>query len=191
MSVARSLLTGSRLAISVVADKTGFADPTIDKAQQLMVHKDVRLLTVTGGAEVVKQAMKSGKRAVCAGPGNPPVVVDGAEAHEDWRIIVDLLQAAGDGLKRAVAVLAPHPDVLHAGYVQDAQKEYAEARATQAIVRREIGYLLPDLPLVVDPTHAATMAGLGRGAGRPGISAVVMTMSCLAICVAVNAACLA
>jgi acyl-CoA reductase-like NAD-dependent aldehyde dehydrogenase len=55
---------------------TGFADPTIDKAQQLMVHKDVRLLTVTGGSEVVKQAMKSGKRAVCAGPGNPPVVVD-------------------------------------------------------------------------------------------------------------------
>jgi propionaldehyde dehydrogenase len=55
---------------------TCFADPTIDKAQQLMAHKDVRLLTVTGGSEVVKQAMKSGKRAVCAGPGNPPVVVD-------------------------------------------------------------------------------------------------------------------
>ncbi|HET7375639.1 MAG TPA: aldehyde dehydrogenase, partial [Anaerolineae bacterium] len=55
---------------------TGFADPTIEKAQQLMAHKEVRLLTVTGGVEVVKQAMASGKRAVCAGPGNPPVVVD-------------------------------------------------------------------------------------------------------------------
>jgi propionaldehyde dehydrogenase len=31
---------------------------------------------VTGGAGVVKAAMKSGKRAICAGPGNPPVVVD-------------------------------------------------------------------------------------------------------------------
>lgn len=55
---------------------TMFAEPTIDKAQALMTHKDVRLLTVTGGSEVVRQAMQSGKRAVCAGPGNPPVVVD-------------------------------------------------------------------------------------------------------------------
>jgi acyl-CoA reductase-like NAD-dependent aldehyde dehydrogenase len=41
-----------------------------------MKHKDVRLLVVTGGAGVVREAMSSGKRAICAGPGNPPVVVD-------------------------------------------------------------------------------------------------------------------
>jgi acyl-CoA reductase-like NAD-dependent aldehyde dehydrogenase len=41
-----------------------------------MVHGKVRLLAVTGGIGVVREAMKSGKRAVCAGPGNPPVVVD-------------------------------------------------------------------------------------------------------------------
>jgi acyl-CoA reductase-like NAD-dependent aldehyde dehydrogenase len=51
-------------------------EPTIESAQALMVHRDVRLLVVTGGIGVVRQAMKSGKRAVCAGPGNPPVVVD-------------------------------------------------------------------------------------------------------------------
>ncbi|MBI4668063.1 MAG: aldehyde dehydrogenase family protein, partial [Elusimicrobia bacterium] len=34
------------------------------------------LLVVTGGEAVVKAAMASGKRAICAGPGNPPVVVD-------------------------------------------------------------------------------------------------------------------
>ena len=55
---------------------TTIATPTIEKAQAIMAHKDVRLLTVTGGSAVVKQAMMSGKRAVCAGPGNPPVVVD-------------------------------------------------------------------------------------------------------------------
>ncbi len=55
---------------------TCVADPTLESAQALMVHKDIRLLTVTGGAAVVKAAMRSGKRAVCAGPGNPPVVVD-------------------------------------------------------------------------------------------------------------------
>jgi acyl-CoA reductase-like NAD-dependent aldehyde dehydrogenase len=36
----------------------------------------VRLLVVTGGPGVVKEAMLSGKRAICGGPGNPPVVVD-------------------------------------------------------------------------------------------------------------------
>jgi len=51
-------------------------DPTIESAQALMVHKRVRLLVVTGGIGVVRQAMQSGKRAVCAGPGNPPAVVD-------------------------------------------------------------------------------------------------------------------
>jgi acyl-CoA reductase-like NAD-dependent aldehyde dehydrogenase len=55
---------------------TCVADPTIESAQALMRHKGVRLLVVTGGAAVVRAAMSSGKRAVCAGPGNPPVVVD-------------------------------------------------------------------------------------------------------------------
>jgi len=41
-----------------------------------MKHSGVRLVVVTGGGGVVKAAMESGKRAVCAGPGNPPVVVD-------------------------------------------------------------------------------------------------------------------
>lgn len=55
---------------------TAVAHPTIESATALMQHKDIRLLTVTGGAAVVRAAMRSGKRAVCAGPGNPPVVVD-------------------------------------------------------------------------------------------------------------------
>lgn len=52
------------------------AHPTVESAQALMVHPGVRLLVVTGGAGVVQAAMKSGKRAICAGPGNPPIVVD-------------------------------------------------------------------------------------------------------------------
>lgn len=55
---------------------TAVAQPTLESATALMHHKNIRLLTVTGGAAVVRAAMQSGKRAVCAGPGNPPVVVD-------------------------------------------------------------------------------------------------------------------
>ena len=52
------------------------AEPTIESAGELMKHKGVALLVVTGGPGVVKAAMASGKKAVCAGPGNPPAVVD-------------------------------------------------------------------------------------------------------------------
>ena len=55
---------------------TSVEPPTIESAQALMTHPGVRLLVVTGGPGVVQAAMASGKRAICAGPGNPPVVVD-------------------------------------------------------------------------------------------------------------------
>jgi|CXWL01.1.fsa_nt_gi acyl-CoA reductase-like NAD-dependent aldehyde dehydrogenase len=55
---------------------TTIGDPSIESAQALMKHARVRLLVVTGGPMVVKAAMNSGKRAIAAGPGNPPAVVD-------------------------------------------------------------------------------------------------------------------
>lgn len=55
---------------------TCIANPTVESAQALMKHPGVRLVVVTGGGGVVKAAMESGKRAICAGPGNPPAVVD-------------------------------------------------------------------------------------------------------------------
>jgi acyl-CoA reductase-like NAD-dependent aldehyde dehydrogenase len=41
-----------------------------------MRHPRVRILLVTGGPAVVKEALRTDKRAITAGPGNPPVVVD-------------------------------------------------------------------------------------------------------------------
>jgi acyl-CoA reductase-like NAD-dependent aldehyde dehydrogenase len=58
------------------------AEPTIESAQNLMRHKGIRLVVVTGGGAVVQEAMRSGKRAISAGPGNPPAVVD-ETAHLD------------------------------------------------------------------------------------------------------------
>ncbi len=51
--------------------------PTLESFDALCKAPEVRLLCVTGGPAVVAAAMKSGKRAICAGPGNPPVLVDG------------------------------------------------------------------------------------------------------------------
>jgi len=50
--------------------------PTLESFKAICSHEAVRLLCVTGGPAVVKAAMQSGKRAICAGPGNPPVLVD-------------------------------------------------------------------------------------------------------------------
>jgi aldehyde dehydrogenase len=50
--------------------------PTLDSFRAICTHEAVRLLCVTGGPAVVKAAMQTGKRAICAGPGNPPVLVD-------------------------------------------------------------------------------------------------------------------
>jgi aldehyde dehydrogenase len=50
--------------------------PTLESAQAIFDHRDVRLLCVTGGPAVGRAALRSLKRAIVAGPGNPPVVVD-------------------------------------------------------------------------------------------------------------------
>jgi aldehyde dehydrogenase len=50
--------------------------PSLESFNAICAHEAVRLLCVTGGPGVVKAAMQTGKRAICAGPGNPPVLVD-------------------------------------------------------------------------------------------------------------------
>lgn len=65
-------------------------DPDIDSAQALMADPGVKLLCVTGGPGVVKQAMICGKKVVAAGPGNPPAVVDDtADIPKAAQAIVD------------------------------------------------------------------------------------------------------
>jgi acyl-CoA reductase-like NAD-dependent aldehyde dehydrogenase len=52
------------------------AEPTLESANALFAHRGISMICVTGGPAVARAALKSGKRAVVAGPGNPPVVVD-------------------------------------------------------------------------------------------------------------------
>ena len=52
------------------------ANPSIQAAQEMMVHPDIAILVVTGGPGVVAQSMKSGKKVIGAGAGNPPAIVD-------------------------------------------------------------------------------------------------------------------
>lgn len=69
---------------------TTVREPTMETGQAIMRHPDIRLLSITGGEAVVQVAMKSGKKVIAAGPGNPPVIVDGtADIAAAARDIVD------------------------------------------------------------------------------------------------------
>lgn len=69
---------------------TTVKEPTLETGNIIMNHRDVRMLAITGGEAVVKVAMKTGKKCVAAGPGNPPVIVDDtADIKRAARDIVD------------------------------------------------------------------------------------------------------
>lgn len=51
-------------------------NPTIESFNEICQNDKISLMAITGGPAVVQAAMKSGKRSICAGPGNPVVVVD-------------------------------------------------------------------------------------------------------------------
>ncbi|MGN6544907.1 MAG: aldehyde dehydrogenase family protein, partial [Aureliella sp.] len=65
-------------------------NPTLESAGAIFKSRDVALICVTGGPAVARAALNSGKRAVVAGPGNPPVVVDEtADLDRAARSIID------------------------------------------------------------------------------------------------------
>lgn len=66
---------------------TSVAQPSIQQAEIMMKHRKINLLVATGGPGVVKAVLSSGKKAIGAGAGNPPAVVDET---------ADIPKAAGD-----------------------------------------------------------------------------------------------
>ncbi|MDA9317492.1 aldehyde dehydrogenase, partial [Puniceicoccaceae bacterium] len=69
--------------------------PSIESFNELCASDDVDLLCITGGPAVVDAAMKTGKRALCAGPGNPPVVVDDCSALDFDKVARDIIFGGG------------------------------------------------------------------------------------------------
>lgn len=82
-----SIEAGGPDCIAVSVEK-----PTLQTADILFKHRKIQLLVATGGPGVVTAVLSSGKRAIGAGAGNPPVVVDET---------ADIKKAAGDIVKGA------------------------------------------------------------------------------------------
>lgn len=73
-----------------------------------------------------------------------------------------LLAACRERIIAARSAVADHPDIYHAGFVHDAQKEYAEASLTVALV---LGERLPT-PEELDVEYAAYLNGMGEAVGE-------------------------
>jgi translin len=75
-------------------------------------------------------ALPAARRSIRAS-ANAIRAVHRGDLDEAHRLLEQSKRALGEGRD---AVAAAHPDIFHAGFHQDAQKEYAEARLTEALV---------------------------------------------------------
>jgi translin len=73
-----------------------------------------------------------------------------------------LLEEASGELREGLSAVEEHPDVRHAGFLHDAEKEYAEARLTEAVIGGK------DLPSAeeLDVTPAAYLNGMAETIGE-------------------------
>jgi aldehyde dehydrogenase len=142
--------------------------PTLESAQAIFDHREVRMLCVTGGPAVGRAALRSPKRAIVAGPGNPPVVVDEtADLDNAARSII--LGGAYDnnllciGEKEVFAVANIFDELLdcmtrHKGVRLDARQVDALTRV--AFVKDDKGHALVNKDCIgQDAVVLAKMAG--------------------------------
>lgn len=90
-------------------------NPSIENTNKLIASEDVQMIVATGGPGIVRAVMSSGKKAIGAGAGNPPVLVDAsADIEKAARDIV-----AGASLDNNLPCIAEKVAV-----VEDKVKDY-------------------------------------------------------------------
>ncbi len=144
---------------------TSVAEPTIESARALMTHPDIRVLLVTGGPGVVREALKTDKRAITAGPGNPPCVVD--ETADVEKAGADIVRGASFDNnivctdEKTVIALAPIAERL----VRSMARNGAYVLAEHELRRLERVIFTDDALVPGKPAHINT-AWVGRDASR-------------------------
>jgi acyl-CoA reductase-like NAD-dependent aldehyde dehydrogenase len=142
---------------------TAVPSPTLDSAKELMMHPDVRVLLVTGGPAVVAEALRTPKKAITAGPGNPPAVVDQtADVEQAARDIVRGASFDNNVIcvdEKTTIVVDSVADALVRGMVAAGAyrlKEH-ELKRLERVVFTEMG--APNKPGAINP------AWIGKNAG--------------------------
>ena len=150
--------------------------PTLESAQAIFDHRDVRLLCVTGGPAVGRAALRSPKRAIVAGPGNPPVVVDEtADLDNAARSIIaggaydNNLLCIGE--KEVFAVAGIFDELLeamtrHKAVRLDAKQIEALTKAAFVPAEGDKDKLVVNKDLIGQDAAVLAEAGRRQGAGR-------------------------
>lgn len=139
-------------------------EPTIDSAKELMHHSEVRLLLVTGGPGVVREALKTDKRAITAGPGNPPAVVDEtADIDKAARDVIaggsfDNNVVCTDEKTTIVVDSVAEPLVRAMGQQGAYVLKGYELKRLERVIFKELGP--PNKPGVIDPRWIGKDAGV-------------------------------
>ncbi|HKQ58597.1 MAG TPA: aldehyde dehydrogenase family protein [Candidatus Eisenbacteria bacterium] len=150
--------------------------PTLDVAKALLRYQGIRLNVVTGGPGVVREALDSGKKAITAGPGNPPSIVDEtADLEKAARDIVSgasldnniictdekeviAVAVIADRLKEAFArsgaiVLAPHQiEKLRKVVLESERGPRKYAIINRKFVGRNVDVILREAGIPCDPS---------------------------------------
>lgn len=155
---------------------TTIIKPTIESAGVMMQHPKIRLLVVTGGPAVVAVAMKSGKKVIAAGPGNPPTVVDEtadleqaardivASASTDNNIIcvveknIIAVKSIADSLKKALVQAGAVE--LQSYQAKQLEKVIvdSEGHANKNWVGKDVQVILKEIGMEVDPAKRLAFA---------------------------------
>jgi len=145
-------------------------EPTLESAAGIFGHRDIALICVTGGPAVARAALNSGKRAIVAGPGNPPVVVDeSADLDNAARCIIQ-----GGAYDNNLLCIA-EKEVFVVDEVFDRMMQAMERAGAVQLNSREVTELTRNaIDQVGDDRHDAPhkdflgkdAAVLARGAGR-------------------------
>lgn len=157
---------------------TTIATPIIQTAQDLMKHPDINLLVVTGGPAVVSAAMKSGKRVIAAGPGNPPVVVD--ETADIDKAAYDIVRSASMDnniiclIEKEIIVVESVADALKKALIKHGCVELGEYQAkrleqliiedghpSKKFVGKDIQVILKEIGIDADPSKRLAITETG------------------------------
>ncbi|WP_274540600.1 aldehyde dehydrogenase family protein [Telmatospirillum siberiense] len=118
--------------------------PSIDNTNVLMAHPKIRMLVATGGPAIVKAVMSTGKKAIGAGAGNPPVVVD--ETADIGKAACDIVN--GCSFDNNLPCIAEKEIVAVAGIadrlIAEMKKNGAYELTDQAVIRKLEKLVLTD-----------------------------------------------
>ena len=142
---------------------TAVNEPTLQTVESCMKDERIAMIVATGGPGVVNAALSSGKKAIGAGAGNPPVLVD--DTVDLKRVAKDIINGASfdnnlpcTSEKAIVALDSIADSLLEAMTNENAQLVY-DIKALEKVILNEDGSINKGL-VGKDAAYILNKAGL-------------------------------